>query len=652
MAARASRSQTMNLQTRFGIKVDPKVKFGGDGLTYKARFVGSEEIMDKSGDKIAQAAIGRIRAACREAGGTKPKVLINLSLNGIKVADLKTKVWAVSVPIPRLTYVARDAEDSCVFCIIVARKKAGFKLLVYKADARITAQVVQSVRELFQVVYKMYQEKKSKSKPAEPKTTSATTLPRNNTSNTELVKAMSDSKLLDAPPHYHDAIDPTYTEIDFPPPAAGGKQSNQPTAAATTQSESNDQGFLVDLGSPEYTEQSPEQTQWSYPSKQYQVPTSNKPAFPVNQYQVSTPNKPAFPVQTNAQQEWSALDAELADIAKELSLVGGDISTPEQPVQQQPQLLRKQSNIRQSATDPFTNDFFNQPFTPGNNEFGQFTIQDDSIVELSSADPFSSPEKSAVNDEQETTDDPFTAFEFDNANKDSTNKETTTNEFDAYDAFASIRHRDSAYISSALEQSQSNIETPTVADLIEDTGPENIMPLDNSQPESPPSLLSTSTDPFSASFTSSAVEEKEVLSWTTFDDGVKTSEPIYAVPDKTKKKKRSSIASPVGAFDETLSSVKSTDNPPPSTTKVSQTVSPLQPPPKNRRSTNRKNSRPYTVYGDSAQVNTTPKANKPFDLSSIKPKAATTDQLENKTSQDPFMDLFQRTDGNMDTTFF
>ena len=69
------------------------------------------------------------------------------------------------------------------------------------------AQIVQSIRELFQLVYKMYQEKKSKTKPAESKTTSAATLPKDNTSNPELVKALSDSKLLDAPPHYHDAID-------------------------------------------------------------------------------------------------------------------------------------------------------------------------------------------------------------------------------------------------------------------------------------------------------------------------------------------------------------------------------------------------------------------------------------------------------------
>lgn len=57
------------------------------------------------------------------------------------------------------------------------------------------------------MVYKIYQEKKAKSKPAEPKTTSAATLPSSNKSSSELAKAMSDSKLLDAPPHYHDAID-------------------------------------------------------------------------------------------------------------------------------------------------------------------------------------------------------------------------------------------------------------------------------------------------------------------------------------------------------------------------------------------------------------------------------------------------------------
>lgn len=52
------------------------------------------------------------------------------------------QVWAVNVPIPRLTYVAKDADDACVFCIIVARKKTGFKLLVYKADLRIVSNLM------------------------------------------------------------------------------------------------------------------------------------------------------------------------------------------------------------------------------------------------------------------------------------------------------------------------------------------------------------------------------------------------------------------------------------------------------------------------------------------------------------------------------
>ena len=59
-----------------------------------------------------------------------------------------------------------------------------------------TAQIVQSVRELFQVVYKMYQKKK---KTEEGKTKSAATLA---TSDTAIARITSDSRLLDPPPQY------------------------------------------------------------------------------------------------------------------------------------------------------------------------------------------------------------------------------------------------------------------------------------------------------------------------------------------------------------------------------------------------------------------------------------------------------------------
>jgi len=55
------------------------------------------------------------------------------------------QIWSINVPIPRLTYVAKDSEDQCVFCIIVARKKAGFKLFVYKAEQRIVSQQIANI---------------------------------------------------------------------------------------------------------------------------------------------------------------------------------------------------------------------------------------------------------------------------------------------------------------------------------------------------------------------------------------------------------------------------------------------------------------------------------------------------------------------------
>ena len=56
------------------------------------------------------------------------------------VLFLYTQIWSINVPVPRLTYVTKDSDDKCVFCIIVARKKAGFKLFVYKAEERIVSQ--------------------------------------------------------------------------------------------------------------------------------------------------------------------------------------------------------------------------------------------------------------------------------------------------------------------------------------------------------------------------------------------------------------------------------------------------------------------------------------------------------------------------------
>lgn len=63
------------------------------------------------------------------------------------------------------------------------------------------AQIVQSIRELFQVVYKMVQQKKKKMEEAKSK--SATTLTKS-PSDTAVARMTSDSKLLDPPPRYEE----------------------------------------------------------------------------------------------------------------------------------------------------------------------------------------------------------------------------------------------------------------------------------------------------------------------------------------------------------------------------------------------------------------------------------------------------------------
>lgn len=79
---------------------------------------------------------------------------------------------------------------ACVNCVVI----------MYLHNFQ-TAQIVQSIRELFQVVYKMVQQKK---KMEETKSKSATLLPNSTSDAPPIAKMVSDSKLLDPPPQYEE----------------------------------------------------------------------------------------------------------------------------------------------------------------------------------------------------------------------------------------------------------------------------------------------------------------------------------------------------------------------------------------------------------------------------------------------------------------
>ena len=268
-------------------------------------------------------------------------------------------------------------------------------------------------------------------------------------------------------------------------------------------------------------------------------------------------------------------------------MFGGDVtSTPERLGQQQ----QSQSTKQPSIVDPFQDIFFDQPFNPREGELNSVDQPDSSIISFESSDPFSSPDVSVLsNNVNDKSDDPFAAFEFDGP-------------------------------TTAQQPLVDTEELPPV--------PPDPYGVRMSLILSPDETEQLSTNPLAVTggveATTDKTDKANSKNWTTFDSDFGTLELGSNKLDKAKK--RSSM------FEESFSSKQIAD------TSTEETVSPLKPPPRNRR----KSSRPHTVYGEKGiKVDSQPQqptSNK-LDLSYIKPKTQTN---KDNTSTDPFMDLFMR----------
>ena len=74
-----------------GDKGDPQ-RFRGAGINFKAKLIGIEDVAQANGDKMCQEAIQRLKAAVKESGDHKLRLVINVSMQGMKLIEEKTEV--------------------------------------------------------------------------------------------------------------------------------------------------------------------------------------------------------------------------------------------------------------------------------------------------------------------------------------------------------------------------------------------------------------------------------------------------------------------------------------------------------------------------------------------------------------------------------
>ncbi|XP_021795020.2 disabled homolog 2 isoform X3 [Papio anubis] len=143
-------------------------RFKGDGVKYKAKLIGIDDVPDARGDKMSQDSMMKLKgmaAAGRSQGQHKQRIWVNISLSGIKIIDEKTGVIEHEHPVNKISFIARDVTDNRAFGYVCGGE-GQHQFFAIKTGQQAEPLVV-DLKDLFQVIYNVKKKEEEKKKTEE-----------------------------------------------------------------------------------------------------------------------------------------------------------------------------------------------------------------------------------------------------------------------------------------------------------------------------------------------------------------------------------------------------------------------------------------------------------------------------------------------------
>ncbi|XP_036973024.1 disabled homolog 2-like isoform X1 [Acanthopagrus latus] len=131
-------------------------RFQGDGVRYKAKLIGVDDVQEARGDKMCQDSMMKLKGmavAARSQGKHKQRIWINISLSGIKIIDERSGVIEHEHVVNKISFIARDVTDNRAFGYVCGAE--GQHQFFAIKTAQQAEPLVVDLKDLFHVIFNM-----------------------------------------------------------------------------------------------------------------------------------------------------------------------------------------------------------------------------------------------------------------------------------------------------------------------------------------------------------------------------------------------------------------------------------------------------------------------------------------------------------------
>ncbi|XP_064789781.1 disabled homolog 1-like isoform X2 [Oncorhynchus masou masou] len=140
-------------------------RFRGDGVRYKAKLIGTDEVTAARGDKLCQDSMMKLKgmaSSARSKGEHKQRVFLTISFGGIKIYDERSGVLLHHHSVHEISYIAKDTRDHRAFGYVCG--KEGHHRFVAIKSGQSAEPLIIDLRDLFTLIYDIKQREEMEKK--------------------------------------------------------------------------------------------------------------------------------------------------------------------------------------------------------------------------------------------------------------------------------------------------------------------------------------------------------------------------------------------------------------------------------------------------------------------------------------------------------